>query len=97
MIEKRHIAAQRIEAKTARVLSHRRSRRQGQAVRVQRPKEDPDILDVVTSSLSRDATDIGFVSRCIEGTVQVVSCLPIPQVRRVVVVKPDVVHVLGGR
>src|SRR5262249_1314037 len=96
VIEQRHIRPQRSQPEQPAAGVYRGSGHVDHAVRIERPQEDADILNVVTTATAADAADIDQVGRAIEGTVNVQARLPTTQVWGVVVIGTDVLGILRG-
>ena len=97
-VEQRDVHAQRAEAVAELacrgVGRSRRGQRAGDAVGAQRPKKNPDVLNVVAATSGGDAAHVDLVRGGVETGIDVETGLPAAQVRGVMVAEADVVHVL---
>ena len=93
-MKQRHIHSQRVEAEAKRIGGSHRGRRLCDAVGIQRPQEDADVLNVVAAATRGDAPHIDFVRGAVESRVNEETGLPTAQLRRVVVPQANVIHIL---
>ena len=92
--EQLHILAEGAEEEAVVVDSTRR--RPGHRERVQAPQVQPDVRDVAAPLLRLGAAHVDRAGQRVEGGVAPFQRLPVAQVRRHGVPRPDVVHVLAA-
>ena len=95
LVIQRHVVIQRADAVTPVIHAH--GLRTCQRMRGNRPQKNADIGDVVASTLRGNAAHIYAMRHGIKGAADAFQRLPMPQVRRVVIIGTPMIHVLGGR